>query len=82
MISKKRLKNNSVVFKRNITRRNAQIKVKKMSVLVNAITLGVNLLFVLYIELISKPGCPIVVYSVSGQPAWEGKADGVSGADR
>jgi hypothetical protein len=53
-----------------------------MSVLVNAITLGVNLLFVLYIELISKPGCPIVVYSVSGQPAWEGKADGVSGADR
>jgi MYXO-CTERM domain-containing protein len=23
----------------------------------------------------------VVVYSVSGQPAWEGKADGVSGAD-
>jgi hypothetical protein len=33
------------------------------------------------IELISKPGCPIVVYFVSGQPAWEGKADGVSGVD-
>jgi len=32
-------------------------------------------------ELISKPGCPIVVYFVSGQPAWEGKADGVSGVD-
>jgi hypothetical protein len=24
---------------------------------------------------------PVVVYSVSGQPAWEGKADGVSGVD-
>jgi hypothetical protein len=33
------------------------------------------------VELISKPGCPIVVYFVSGQPAWEGKTDGVSGAD-
>jgi hypothetical protein len=32
-------------------------------------------------ELISKPGCPIVVYFVSGQPAWEGKTDGVSGVD-
>jgi hypothetical protein len=32
-------------------------------------------------ELISKPGCPIVVYFVSGQPVWEGKADGVSGVD-
>jgi hypothetical protein len=32
-------------------------------------------------ELISKPGCPIVVYFVSGQPAWEGKADGVLGVD-
>jgi hypothetical protein len=32
-------------------------------------------------ELISKPGCPIVVYFVSGQPAWEGKTDGGSGAD-
>ena len=33
------------------------------------------------LELISKPGCPIVVYFVSGQPAWEGKADGISGVD-
>jgi hypothetical protein len=24
---------------------------------------------------------PVVVYSVSGQPAWEGKTDGVSGAN-
>ena len=38
-------------------------------------------LFVYILELISKPGCPIVVYFVSGQPAWEGKADGVSGVD-
>jgi hypothetical protein len=35
----------------------------------------------LHIELISKLRCPVVVYSVSGQPAWEGKADGVSGVD-
>jgi hypothetical protein len=33
------------------------------------------------IELISKLGYPVVVYSVSGQPAWEGKTDGVSGVD-
>jgi hypothetical protein len=32
-------------------------------------------------ELISKLRCPVVVYSVSGQPAWEGKTDGVSGVD-
>jgi RHS repeat-associated protein len=32
-------------------------------------------------ELISKLRRPVVVYSVSGQPAWEGKADGVSGVD-
>jgi hypothetical protein len=33
------------------------------------------------VEFGSKPRCPVVVYSVSGQPAWEGKADGVSGID-
>jgi hypothetical protein len=33
------------------------------------------------LELISKPGYPVVVYSVSGRPAWEGKTDGVSGVD-
>jgi hypothetical protein len=32
-------------------------------------------------EFSSKPWYPVVVYSVSGQPAWEGKADGVSGID-
>jgi hypothetical protein len=32
--------------------------------------------------LISKPEYPVVVYAVSGQPVWEGKIDGVSGADR
>jgi hypothetical protein len=29
----------------------------------------------------SKPGYPVVVCPVSGQSAWEGKADGVSGVD-
>jgi hypothetical protein len=33
------------------------------------------------LELISKLRCPVVVYSISGQPAWEGKTDGVSGAN-
>jgi len=32
-------------------------------------------------DLISKPGYPVGVYSVSGRPAWEGKTDGVSGVD-
>jgi hypothetical protein len=33
-------------------------------------------------ELISKLRCPVGVYPVSRRPAWAGRADGVSGADR
>jgi hypothetical protein len=35
----------------------------------------------LYLRTHLKTRRPVVVYSVSGQPAWEGKTDGVSGVD-